>query len=215
MRAPLPAPLLAPLMLLGAATALAEAPPFVADAVARTSPGARATVTEYRPTLPPGCEATSAVALASPDLAGRLMLRLSGTSGGGLVCDGFATARAQLVGPVYVVTKPVARGAPLADAVTLEDRPVHGLPSRVNNLTTGATAAQPLPPGTVLEARHVATQGPKAGDKVTVVLKSGAITLVQEARLAPCIPGRSCAVLPTGRRVEGQLVEGRLVVEVR
>lgn len=198
-----------------AATAAAEAPAFVVDAIARTSPGARATVVEYRPTLPSGCEATSAVALASPDLGGRLMLKLAGTSGGGVTCDGFATARAQLVGPVYVVTKAVARGAPLADAVVLEERPLQGLPSRVNDLTPGAIAAQPLPPGTVLETRHVAATGPKAGDKITMVLKSGAITLVQEGRLAPCISGRSCAVLPTGRRVEGQLVDGRLVVEVR
>jgi hypothetical protein len=208
------AALLAPLMVL-ASTALAEAPPFVVEAIARTSPGARATVTEYRPTLPAGCAATGAVALASPDLSGRLMLRLSGTAGSGGSCDGFATARAQLLGPVYVVTKAVARGAPLADAVTVEERPVQGLPSRVNDLTPGATAAQTLPPGTVLEVRHVAAQGPKAGDKVTIVLRSGAITLTQEGRLAPCIPGRSCAVLPTGRRVEGQLVDGRLVVEVR
>lgn len=207
MRALLPSLLLAP------ALALAEAPAFVAPALEQAAPGTRATVLEYRATLPAGCVAAQALATGPADGAGRVTLRLSGSNDKGARCEGFAAARAQFVAPAWVVTKALARGAPLDGSVAQEERPWSASRARVIDLTPNATAAAALAPGTVLEDRHVQGPGPHVGDKVTVVLKTGAVTLTQEGRLAPCMSGRSCATLPTGRKLEGRLVDGRLLVE--
>ena len=193
--------------------ALAEAPGFVREAVERSSPGARATIVEYRETLQAGCSAIGALAVAPPDLSGRLTLRLTGRSEQGRSCDGFASARAELLAPVWVVVRPIAAGAPLGDAIVREERPVQGIPGRVNDLTEGAVAARALTPGTILEERLVRSPGPRPGETVPVVLRSGEISITQNGRLTPCLQGRSCATLPTGKRVEGRLVDGRLIVE--
>jgi hypothetical protein len=53
-----------------------------------------------------------------------------------------------------------------------------------------------------------------AGGAVRVVVRSGLVVLEQTGRFVPCGAGRACAVLPSGKHVEGRLEDGRVVVEV-
>jgi hypothetical protein len=49
---------------------------------------------------------------------------------------------------------------------------------------------------------------------VEVVVRAGDLEITREARAVPCVRGRACALLPGGRRVEGRLLDGRILVEV-
>jgi hypothetical protein len=48
---------------------------------------------------------------------------------------------------------------------------------------------------------------------VVAVIVAGALRVEQQARALPCRAGRACALLPSGRRVEGAWHAGRIVVE--
>ena len=56
--------------------------------------------------------------------------------------------------------------------------------------------------------------GPAPGALVAVRIRSGALTVEQSGRAVPCARGLACALLPSGRRVEGRLTDGRLLVEL-
>jgi hypothetical protein len=45
-------------------------------------------------------------------------------------------------------------------------------------------------------------------------MRAGALSVEQSGRAVPCPRGRACAVLPSGRRVEGRLEDGRILVEL-
>jgi hypothetical protein len=195
----------------------AEAPAFVVETlregVGRAS--ARATIREYRPTLPAGCVADVAHQISAPDLSGRAMLKLGGTSASGGRCEGFATVRASLTASVLVATRAVAKDQPLEGAFTLSEKDVTGHPEILSELPAGAVASQAVVPGVALTERMVRLPGPATGESVPVVVQSGPISITQDGRLAACGTGHTCATLPSGKRVEGRLVDGKLLVEAR
>ena len=47
-----------------------------------------------------------------------------------------------------------------------------------------------------------------------VIVMSGPLAIEVQGRAISCGAGRTCAVLPSGRHVEGHLEEGRLLVDV-
>jgi hypothetical protein len=76
----------------------------------------------------------------------------------------------------------------------------------------GAVAARAIPAGAPIEEAML-RRGPAPGAPVAVVLRSGLIAVETTGRAVPCPRGRACALLPSGRRVEGRLDAGRILVE--
>jgi len=62
-----------------------------------------------------------------------------------------------------------------------------------------------------LEARHVQADGPLPGAPVTVVVNVAGLRVEQQGTAVGC-PGRACARLHNGRRVEGTFRDGVLEV---
>jgi len=80
-------------------------------------------------------------------------------------------------------------------------------------LPAGALASRTIAAGAQLESSLLQV-GPRPGEVVTVRLQAGALAVEQAGRALPCPRGRACALLPTGRRVEGRLEGGRILVEL-
>jgi hypothetical protein len=212
-------PALALAALLPAASRAADpaAPPFVTDVIrhAVPQPEARVIVLRYAPNAPAGCAVSSAIALTVPSGSGDATLKLMGHDASGAPCEGWARVHASISVPAFLTTTAVAAGSPLAGATSIVDRPWRPAVHLITELPPGAVAAEALPAGTPVEVHHLRHEGPAPGEAVTVELVMGDITIEQSATLAPCSPGRDCALLPSGKRVEGQLQGDRLRVELR
>src|SRR5260370_812377 len=72
--------------------------------------------------------------------------------------------------------------------------------------------ARRRPAGAVVDSDAATGATARPGEPVKVVLISGGLAIEQNGRAVPCVHGRSCAVLTTGKHVEGDLVAGRLLV---
>ena len=205
-----------------AAVALALAFAFAAaplDAAVQTAleaalalPGARVELVELGAASPRGCAAESAEAKQRIAASGRVALRLSGRDGAGGACEAWAWARVRVKAPALAASRAIAEGEPLTGAVAASEREV--LPGRepLGALPEGAVAVRALAAGTALDASDLRI-GPRPGEPVRVVLRAGSLEISQEGRAIPCRRGRACAVLPSGRRVEGVVSAGRLVLE--
>jgi flagella basal body P-ring formation protein FlgA len=155
------------------------------------------------------CKATEVTLPRPIEGSGRYAVKLAG---GG--CRGWAWLRVDVYAQVPVTSRAVHEGESLEDAVTLVERLVTpgNLPP---SLGAGSVATRPLPRGRALLAADVQqSTGGGGGGAVKVVVRSGALAVVTAGRLVPCGGGRTCAVLASGKHVEGQLEDGRLVVEV-
>lgn len=142
--------------------------------------------------------------------SGRVAVRLMGSD-----CDGWAWARVRILAPTWVASEAIASGDPLDGALTCQTLEVRAGRVPLTEVPTGAVAARTISAGTVIEARHVRDDRPAPGEKVAVVVRSGALQLQQEGRLVPCGREKICALLPGGKKVEGRWDEGSLVVELR
>ncbi len=58
-----------------------------------------------------------------------------------------------------------------------------------------------------------AAPAPVAGSRVRVLVRVGALSVEEDGRLVPCTRNRTCAVVSSGKHLEGQLENGILVVE--
>ncbi len=76
----------------------------------------------------------------------------------------------------------------------------------------GSVADRSLGAGQMIEADAVRAPGLKTGENVKVLIVSGALAIEQTGHAIPCARGKSCALLPSGKHVEGTLVDGRLMV---
>jgi hypothetical protein len=107
----------------------------------------------------------------------------------------------------------VREGEALAGAVRVEERELR--PGRAPQLEAeGLVAGRTIPGGTIVEAGHVRGPSARAGEAVKVVISVGALAVEQTGRSVPCGRGRACAVLPSGRHVEGTFADGRLHVRL-
>ena len=198
---------------LATAFLLAAAPtPQGAVVAALAVEGAEVEVAEVRVSQGAGCTADAWEALRPVDSSGPAGLRFEGHDARGGACQGFAWARVKVRAPAVVTTRAVREGESLVAAVTLSPREV--LPGRrsLGELPAGAVAGRSLAAGTSLDAQAVRV-GPRVGEPVAVVLRLGALSVEQPGRSVPCARDRACALLPSGRRVEGHLADGRLLVE--
>jgi hypothetical protein len=190
-----------------AAEAADGTPPVVVQAVteALALPGARALIRGYQPAS--ACLAAEARLERPIEGSGRYAVRLRGPS-----CQGWAWVKVEVRAPVSVTTRTVDRGEPLDQAVAIEEREVRTAraPARV---AAGARASRRLARGQIVEASHLVAPGGAVGAAVKVVVKVGALKVGQSGRVVSCAGGRTCAVLPSGKHVTGDLIDGELVVD--
>jgi hypothetical protein len=194
------------------ALSLAAAPAAVESAVAAAAQGVRPEVLDWRPALASGCAARRYEALRQVRASGEVPVRIDGTDARGAACEGWGWARVRAWGPALVTARAVRSGEPLAPAVALGEAEISPGKPPVSTLPDGAVAARDLPAGARLQPGAV-RGGPPPGSPVTVLVRTGAITVARPGRAVPCPPGRACALLPSGRRVEGRLEDGLVVVE--
>jgi len=184
-----------------------------AVAAALAVPRAHAQLVEVQVTAGRGCPAARAEALRPVTGSGEVPLRLLGTSADGRVCEAFGWARVRVMRTGLVATRPLAAGEPLEGAVEPAEVELHnGQSPPVAELPEEARAAHALAAGAPLRSNDVLL-GPAPGESITVVVLADGLEISREGRALPCTPGRACALLPGGRRVEGRLEGGRLVME--
>jgi hypothetical protein len=191
-------------------TGAANLPPEVSEVLSRalTVPGARIVPLGWAPQLPAGCVLRQAVLGGTVTGSGRMPVKLYGQN-----CTGWGWVRFEVWAPAAITTRPVRAGERLQPALAVEDREIRSghagfVPPQA------ALAARDLPRGTLLEPSHVAGATLASGESVKVIVMSGPLAIEVQGRAISCGAGRLCAVLPSGRHVEGHLEEGRLLVDV-
>lgn len=175
-------------------------------------PGARVELIELKPAYLVNCAPADAKTSKPLDASGKVALRFSGTRDGGGACVAWAWAEVKVLAPALVAARDVADGAPLdAASFTTSDQEARAGQTLFTALPDGATAARALRAGTVLEPQHVRL-GPPPGGAIVVLVRDGALEVEQPGRATACARGKVCAILPSGRRVEGHIEKNRLIV---
>jgi hypothetical protein len=175
---------------------------------ALTIPGARIVPTGWEARVPAGCRVERASLSGSVTGSARLPVKLHGP-----VCSGWGWVRFEVWAPAATLRRPVRAGQPLQPALVIQDREIKmGRAGIVP--PEGATAARDLPAGTVLSPEHVAGSTLAAGEKVKVIVLNGGLVVETQGRVLGCGPGKTCAVLSSGRHVEGRFQDGQLLVEL-
>ena len=149
--------------------------------------------------------------------SGRVAVKLIGAvRAGGTPCEAWSWVRFRLVARVPVATRSVRAGEALAGATRLDEREIKTghTPADTAVLEAGALADRTLVAGQVVEADLVRSAGPRPGEPVKVVLVAGALAIEETGRAVPCARNHNCAVLPSGRHVDGTFVDGRLLVQM-
>jgi hypothetical protein len=190
-----------------------DVPPPLRAAVseALALPGARAEILELAGSLPARCTLTRAELPGPITSSGRVAVHLFGAGVPGRSCVGWAWARVRVTAPSLVTTRAVVEGDPLAAAVAVSEREVQPGKAPLSALPEGAIAARALSAGVPLDETLLRV-GARPGETVAVVLQAGALSVEQQGRAIACRRGRVCALLPSGRRVEGIWHEGRIVL---
>ncbi|MEW5847925.1 MAG: hypothetical protein AB2A00_03885 [Myxococcota bacterium] len=171
--------------------------------------GSRVEVSSVRWHLPRGCAPERVNPQAPLRTSGRVSLVVEGAG-----CRGVATAVVKVFAPVWVSTAPVEAGGRMEGRVTRKERELRPGMQPWLSEAPPQVAARALGVGVVVEEKHVRAVGPAAGESVRVVAQVGAVRIAQVGRVTPCAGPWICAQLPGGRRVEGRMREGELVVEV-
>jgi flagella basal body P-ring formation protein FlgA len=194
----------------------AEVAPMVRHVLERAlaAPGARldSAVEERAAARSADCHVTEAEVAQPIEASGRLAVKISGRAAHGGHCDSWIWVRVRVVAPVAVATRALRAGDSLENAYATEERELRAghTPAAIgpSSVATRAVAA-----GQVLDGALVGQPMLRFGEAVKVVVVSGSLLIEQTGRGAPCARGRSCAVLASGKQVEGELVDGRLVVQ--
>ena len=170
---------------------------------------ARVVVVAYKPSKGRPCHASSATIARPIDGSGKFAVKLSGKG-----CTAWAWLTLDVWAAVPVTTRLVREGERLDDAVTFVDRKITSGRAPVT-LSAESVASRPLPRGQAVMPNDVKRQGGSAGDPVKVLVLSGALVVEAQGRIVGCGRDRTCAVLASGKHVEGRLQGGRLVVEMQ
>jgi hypothetical protein len=147
------------------------------------------------------------------DGSGRFGVKLLGTNASGSECQAWIWARVRVVAPVSVATRAIRAGDAFAGAIATAEREI--LPGRQPATSLdGAIAERTVGPGQMIEAGMAQAPGLHPGQAVKVVLVAGALSIEQTGRAVACGRNHNCAVLSSGRHVDGALVDGHLLVEM-
>jgi hypothetical protein len=202
-------------MLLAMSTTPAAHPPPLPPAVAAALdaalavPGGRIVAREYRASGPARCEPRQASVPNPIAGSGRYAVKVTGAG-----CTGWAFVHLDVFAPTAVTTRKLAAGDSLDGNTSVTE--VALPPGRAAFFPTpGATASRALPAGRLVAAADVRSVTPAfaAGVPIRVVVRSGLVQLEQNGRFLPCGSSRACAVLPSGKHVEGRLEGMQLIVE--
>jgi hypothetical protein len=174
-------------------------------------PGSRLEVSNYSASLPPGCSVSEAEALRPVVASGQAPLRLRGA--GRVPCEGWGWARVRVFARGLVTSRSVREGEPVSSAMVAAEMEV--LPGRtpLTALPPGAVASRAIAAGAAIEPGSLRV-GPAPGEPVAVMLRVGDVSVEQTGRALSCARGRACALLPSGRRVEGAFDGTRIQVEL-
>jgi flagella basal body P-ring formation protein FlgA len=206
---------------LAAAPASAPVPAGLQAAAARALrvAGARVEVRAYQPSAGARCVPDAFQLLAPVEASGRFPVRTSGADARGAVCEGWGFAEVRVLAPALVLARTLRAGEPLEGALHREEAELPPRRVLATRIPEGAVAARRLPAGVPLAGDDVHV-GPRPGEAVTVAVRAGALQIERAARAVACprtpVPTprpAACAVLPSGKRVEGVLEGGRIVVE--
>ena len=186
------------------------APVAAALASALVVPNGTLTVRSFKATGGAGSCSVREASLERPiEGSGRFPVKVSGRG-----CSGWAWADVKVHARVLVTTRPVRAGDSLESAVTEEQREVRPpLRELASGLAPNARASRALSRGQIVEQSHLQAAGAAPGSMIKVVIQAGSLQVVQSGRVVPCGRGRICAVVPSGKHVEGEIVDGRLIVE--
>jgi len=204
-------PLSPALLALALATTAAATPQGAVEAT--LAAGRRAEVSAPRVAAGVDCHPGSWETLRPAEASGATALRFTGATAAGAPCEGFAWAQVRVLARAPVAARSLSDGEPLDGAVAWEEREVQAGRRPLAEVPPGATATRRLAAGALLDEAAVRL-GPRPGEPLPVLLRVGALTVEQPGRAVPCPRGRACALLPSGRRVEGRLADGRLLVEI-
>jgi hypothetical protein len=169
---------------------------------------ARVVPVEYIPSKGRPCEASSAVIARPIDGSGKFAVKLSGKG-----CTAWAWLKLDVWAEVPVTTRLVREGERLDDAVTFVNRQITSGRAPVS-LSSESVASRSLPRGQAVMPNDVKRTGGNAGDTIKVLVMSGALAVETSGRIVSCGRDKTCAVLASGKHVEGRLQGGRLTVEL-
>lgn len=183
-------------------------PPHVQSAVdgAIAVGGARVVPVSYAPSGRSTCAATAATIARPIDGSGKFAVKLTGAG-----CTAWAWLKVDVWAQVPVTTRLVREGERLDDAVTFVDRQITAGRAPVT-LTAESVASRPLARGQAVMPEHVRRTGGNPGETIKILVVSGALAVETQGRVVSCGRDRTCAVLASGKHVEGRLQEGRLLV---
>jgi flagella basal body P-ring formation protein FlgA len=195
-------------------TTTAEAPAAVTAALdgALGVSGARLELVSWRATEASAAKACTpeTATLGRPITAsGRYAVKLAGAG-----CEGWGWATVRVLAPGFVTTRVVRAGESLEGSVREVEQEIRGIrvPAIVRE---GAKAARTINAGQMIEAAHVEDGRPGTGTTVKVAIRSGSLQVTQFGRAVACGAGKTCAVLPSGKHVEGVIENDTLVVEMQ
>jgi hypothetical protein len=170
-------------------------------------PGARIVPLAW--SAPEGCHIRSASVPRSIEGSGRVAVKYAGKN-----CSGWGWVRLEVWSETAVTSRAMRAGEVVEAGFAMVEQEVR--PGRMPFVPpAGAVAIRSLPAGTTLEPRDVSMSSVIAGDPVKIIVAAGTVAIETQGRRVPCARSRACAVLPTGRHVEGHMDDsGRLIVEV-
>lgn len=168
-------------------------------------PGARIVPLSW--SAPAGCRIESASVPRSIDGSGRMAVKFAGKN-----CSGWGWVRLEVWSETAVTTRAVRAGEAVEFAMVEQEVRSGRMPFEP---ATGAVAVRSLPAGTTLSPADVGKNGVVAGDPVKIVVASGAVSIETQGRRVGCSRSRDCAVLSSGKHLEGRMDDdGRLIVQV-
>jgi flagella basal body P-ring formation protein FlgA len=170
-------------------------------------PGARIVPITW--SAPANCRIQNASVAHAIDGSGRVAVKFSGRG-----CSGWGWVHLEVWAETAVTTRAVRVGEVLDSSFAMIDQEVR--PGHMPFVPPdGTVAVRVLPAGTAICAADVSTSAVVAGDPVKIVVAAGAVAIETQGRRVACARSRTCAVLSTGKHVEGRMDDsGRLIVEV-
>ena len=170
-------------------------------------PGARIVPLAW--SAPEGCHIRSASVPRTIEGSGRVAVKYAGKN-----CSGWGWVRLEVWSETAVTTRALHAGEAVETGYAMVEQEVR--PGRMPFVPpAGAVAIRSLPAGTALDPRDVSITSVVAGDPVKIIVAAGTVAIETQGRRVPCARSRACAVLSTGKHLEGHMDDGgRLIVEV-
>lgn len=142
--------------------------------------------------------------------------RVEGTTKRGTPCEGWAWARVTQMTMALVATKTIRPGDNVKGAVRISRVPrARGevlLPPSIGD----HRARTRIPKGRSLRATDVVVNGPQMGERMTIRVQSGSLTIAAKGTRVPCSARENafavCARTPSGAKVSGPYEQGALWV---